>query len=133
MTARVKTTLKYWATRGVRPFPVLTPFIDVLWSIHHGHFPTRPYSSSDSSIPVDVRVPACRSLIPSEAISRIEAIITNNGDTKLTDCLPEGAAQTFIDSMQEVHLHIPSLSSLDLIVFALFGSFTFNTSGLGSS
>ena len=101
--------------------------------IDHRHSPTQLCSSSDSSIPVDIRVPACRSSIPSEAISRIEAIITNSSDTKLTNGLPEDAAQTLIDSMQEVRLHIPSLPKLGLIVFALFGSFTFNLSDIGSS
>ena len=101
--------------------------------IDHRHSPTQLCSSSDSSIPVDIRVPACRSSIPSEAISRIEAIITNNSDTKLINGLPEDAAQILIDSMQEVRLHIPSLPRLGLIVFALFGSFTFNHSDFRSS
>ena len=101
--------------------------------IDHHHSLTQLCPSSDSSIPVDICVPACRSSIPSEAISRIEAIITNSSDTKLTNGLPEDAAQTLIDNMQEVRLHIPSLPWLGLIVFALFGSFTFNHSDFGSS
>ena len=120
-------------TRAVRPFPALTSFINVVWNIDHRHSPTRPYSSLDSSIPVDTCLPARRPLISGEATSRIETIISNKGDTKLADYLPEDAAQTFIDSMQEVHLHIPSPPKPGLIVFTLFGSLTFNLSDLRPS
>jgi hypothetical protein len=39
-----------------------------------------------------------------------------------------GTAQTFIDSIQEVHLHIPSLPKRGLTVFPLSGSFAFGLS-----
>ena len=87
----------------VRPLPLLPSPTDVAWSIDRY---TPPYrATSDPSIPVDICVPACRRPISDEAISQIEAIITKKGDTKLTDCLPGGAAQTCIDSVQEVPLH----------------------------
>ena len=44
----------------------------------------------------------------------------------MTDHPYGDAAQNFIDSLQEVHLHIPSLSKRGLIVSILFGSFAFD-------
>ena len=67
-------------------------------------------------------------LIPDEVISRIEAIITNEDETRLTDYLRGDAAQSFVDSIQEVRFHIPSLLKRGLIIFTLFGSFTFDPS-----
>jgi len=116
---------------GSASFPILLLSIWcrglAIHTLNH-HSPVRPSSSSDSPAPVDTCVPLYRRLIPDEAISRIEAIVTNKGDTRLTDCLPGDAAQKFIDTIQEVRLHIPSLPKPRLIVFTLFGSFAFNLS-----
>ena len=62
-------------------------------------------SFSDLPISVDIPVPARRRLILGEANSWIEAIIANKDETRLTDCLPENAAQTFVDVIQEVCFH----------------------------
>lgn len=111
---------------GSASFPIL--LLLSIWcrglTIHtlNHRSPVRPYSSSDSPTPVEVY----RRLIPDEAVSRIEAIITNKGDTRLTDCLPGDAAQTFINTIQEVHPPFPSLPNPNLTVFTLFGSFAFD-------
>jgi len=115
---------------GSASFPIL--LLLSIWcrglTIHilNHHSPVRPSSSSDSPAPVDTCVPVYRRLIPDEAVSRIEAIVTNKGDTRLTDCLPGDAAQTFIDSIQEVHLHCSSFPKPGLIVFTPLGSFAFD-------
>jgi len=98
--------------------PILASLINVVRRIDH-HSPVRPYSSSDSPAPVNTCAPVYRRLIPDEAVSRIEAIITNKGDTRLTDCLPGDAAQTFIDSIQEVHCRVPLLLKPGLIQLPL--------------
>jgi hypothetical protein len=60
----------------------------------------------DSSIPTDIYALVHRCSIPDEAISWIEAIVANEDKTRLTNGLRGDAAESFIDSVQEVCLTI---------------------------
>ena len=76
----------------------------------------------DSSTPVDLGAPACRRLIgqafsPHEVISLIEAIFTGKDEIRMIRNLRGDAAQTFIDAVHEVRLHIPSFSRHSLTTF----------------
>ena len=62
------------------------------------------------------------------ATSHIEAIITNEDEVRLSDSLHGGAAQTFIDVVQEVRLYTPSFPWHRLIALVLFDSVSFNLS-----
>ena len=62
-------------------------------------------------------MPVCRRLIPDEVVSRVEAIVTNKDETRLTDYFCGDVAQTFIDGVQEVSFYVPSLQRRGLIAF----------------
>jgi len=135
-----KFLLKWSATKGVCPSPVRASLIGAVWNIDHplnlcsparddthprcGDLPPTVHPAPDSSVPVCLGAPARRRLIshsfPDENISRIEEIITNNDETRLTDNLPRDAAQTFIDVVHEVRLHVPSHPRRGLITSILF-------------
>jgi len=69
--------------------------------------PSTVYFTPNSPILVKLDEPARRrldshSLFLDENAPRIEEIITSRDETRLTDYLPDGAAQTFIDVVHEV-------------------------------
>jgi len=94
------------------------------------HLPLIAMLTLDSSVPVDIRVPADERLIPGEDVS----IITNEDGTKSIDYLRGDAAQNFIDRVQKVRptiLHFRgALLLCSFLLTTLFRSFTFHYQGL---
>ena len=85
-----------------------------------------PRPSPNSSVLVNLGAPACRRLIshafsPHEVISLIEAALPSEEEIEMILDFRGDDAQSFVDVVHEVHLHIPSfLVHTVLITFLPF-------------
>ena len=81
------------------------------------------YLDPNSSILVEPEAPACRRLISlafsiHEVTSLIETIFENEAEVRMVRGLSGDAAQTFIDVVHKVHLHVPLFPRHSILTFS---------------